>query len=223
MTERTWWNRENRPFDRTEIVADAVVHLLGIAIALSFGSVLLVVAIGQTATVSVIAVVVYLISLIAVLAISLAFNTWPVTPFKRHLARLDQAAIFLLISGTYTPILATLGPTPVAVGLLTAIWAASIVGIALKIFVPERFGRVAIVLYLAIGWSGLLVFQNLASILPPTSLWLILAGGIVYSLGIIFHLWEKLRFQNAVWHSFVVLGASLHLWATFESMAVFID
>ena len=76
---------------------------------------------------------------------------------------------------------------------------------------PHRFGRMAIVLYLAIGWSGVLVFGSMAHSLPAASLWLVLAGGIAYSAGIVFHLWEKLKFQNALWHTFVVAGATLHL------------
>ncbi len=85
---------------------------------------------------------------------------------------------------------------------------------------PHRFGRLAILLYLAIGWSGVLVFQQLGSSLPPVTLWLLVAGGIVYSLGIIFHLWEKLRFQNVLWHVFVVVAAMLHLAAILDCMVI---
>ena len=92
--------------------------------------------------------------------------------------------------------------------LLTAlVWGAAIIGIALKLIVPQRFGRLAILLYLAIGWSGVLVFQTLAAALPPASLWLLVAGGITYSAGIGFHLWDKLKFQNVLWHVFVVAGS----------------
>jgi hemolysin III len=90
--------------------------------------------------------------------------------------------------------------------------------VALKLIVPEKFGRMAIALYLAIGWSGILVFQSLAQTLPDSTLWLLLAGGVTYSAGIIFHLWEKLKFQNALWHVFVVAGASLHLLAVLDCM-----
>jgi hemolysin III len=166
------------------------------------------------------AIVLYLSSLLAVLGISLAFNLWPRTPVKRALARLDQAAIFLLIAGTYTPFLAIVGGTPIGNLMTVLIWGAALIGIALKLIVPHRFGRLAIFLYLGIGWSGVFVFQTLASSLPPTTIWLIVAGGITYSLGIIFHLWERLHFQNVVWHIFVVLGASLHLWAILDCMVL---
>ncbi|MDP1730136.1 MAG: hemolysin III family protein [Devosia sp.] len=213
------WNRA-RPVTVAEIVADGVVHGVGLVLAIAFGSILLAFAAYQTAPQELPALIVYVVSLFLALGVSLAFNLWPASPVKRLLARLDQAAIFLLIAGTYTPFLAVIGGTPAGEMLRAIVWGAALVGIALKLIVPERFGRLAIVLYLGIGWSGVLVFQTLATYLPPTTLWLIVAGGITYSLGIIFHLWERLKFQNALWHGFVVLGATLHLWAIFDCMVL---
>lgn len=216
----SWWSREQRPYTLAELIADGVVHILGLIIAIAAGSVLLALAITHTAPEAAPALVVYVGSLVAVLGVSLAYNLWPISPIKMYLARLDQAAIFLFIAGTYTPFLAVLGGTPMATVLTVFVWGASLIGIALKLVVPERFGRLAIALYLAIGWSGIFVFQSLAQTLPPLALWLVLAGGIVYSLGIIFHLWEKLKFQNVLWHVFVVAGACLHLWAVLDTMVI---
>ena len=104
--------------------------------------------------------------------------------------------------------------------MLAFVWAAALISIALKLLVPERFGRLALVLYLGIGFSGLTVFQFLAEVVPSSTLWLLLAGGVAYCSGIIFHLWERLRFHNVLWHSFVVIGASLHLWAILEALVL---
>jgi len=216
----SWWSREQRPFTMAELIADGVVHILGLVIAIAVGSILLTFAITHTAPEAAPALVVYVGSLVAVLGVSLAYNLWPVSPIKMHLARFDQAAIFLFIAGTYTPFLTVLGETPIATILTVFVWGASLTGIALKLIVPERFGRLAIALYLAIGWSGIFVFSSLAHSLPPLALWLLLAGGVVYSLGIIFHLWEKLKFQNVLWHVFVVSGACLHLWAVLDTMVI---
>lgn len=150
----------------------------------------------------------------------MAYNMWPVSPVKMHLARFDQAAIFLFIAGTYTPFLAIIGGTTTGMLMTAFVWGASLIGIGLKLIVPERFGRLAIALYLAIGWSGLLVFQSLAETLPASTLWLLVAGGATYSFGVIFHLWEKLKFQNVLWHIFVVAGASLHMWAVIDCMVI---
>lgn len=220
MTERSWWHRENRPFDAAELVADGVVHAVGIVAAVIAGTFLLAFAASHAPPSELIALSVYVLSLVVVLSVSLAYNLWPVTPTKMLLARCDQAAIFLFIAGSYTPFLTFIAGTPAGNAMTALVWGGSLVGIALKLIVPEKFGRLAILLYLAIGWSGVLVFQRLATTLSPTALGLVLAGGIVYSLGIVFHLWEKLRFQNALWHVFVVAGASLHLVAVIDAMVI---
>ena len=86
--------------------------------------------------------------------------------------------------------------------------------------VPQRFGRLAIIFYLGIGWSGVLVFQSLAATLPPITLWLMVAGGVTYSFGIIFRLWERLKFHNAVWHSFVVVASACHFGAVLDAVVL---
>lgn len=214
---RTWLNNV-RPYTLAELVADGIVHGIGLLTAIVAGTILLVYAASQTAPEVVPELVLYVGSMVVVLSASLAFNLWPSSPVKRFLARIDQAAIFLFIAGTYTPFLALIGHTPVADMMMALVWGAALVGIALKLIVPERFGRLAIVLYLAIGWSGVLVFQTLAMTLPASTLWLLVAGGIAYSAGIIFHVWDRLKFQNVLWHAFVVVGASLHLFATLDCM-----
>lgn len=216
----SWWSREQRPFTLAELVVDAVVHILGLVVAIAAGAVLLALTAMHTAPEAFPALIVYVSTLIVVLGVSLAYNMWPVSPIKRHLARFDQAAIFLFIAGSYTPFLAVIGGTQAGAIMMSLVWGASLIGVALKLIVPQRFGRLAIALYLAIGWSGVVVFQALAQELPSSTLWLLLAGGVTYSAGIVFHLWEKLKFQNALWHVFVVIGASLHLWAVLDCMVI---
>lgn len=216
---RHWW-RNGRHYSPAEIIADGIVHGVGLLFALGLGSVLVVFAAIGTARAELPAIVIYLVSLLTVLGVSLAFNMAPVSPFKKLMARFDQAAIFLFIAGTYTPLLAVMGSGTTVQLLTVVVWGAALVGIALKLIVPERFGRLAILLYLAIGWSGVLVFQTMATTLPPVAFWLVLAGGITYSAGIVFHLWEKLKFQNVLWHVFVVAGSILHLWAIFDCMVL---
>jgi hemolysin III len=216
---RTWWHR-SRPLSLAELVADGIVHGIGITSALSLGTVLVVFAAIGPARTDLPAIIFYLISLLMVLGVSLAFNLAPVSHFKKVMARLDQAAIFLFIAGSYTPFLAMLGRSGQVQLLTAAVWGAALIGIALKLIVPEKFGRLAILLYLGIGWSGVLVFQNLAATLPPVALWLLVAGGITYSAGIVFHLWERLKFHIALWHLFVVAGSMLHLWAIFDCMVL---
>lgn len=210
--------RKRRAFTLAELIADGIVHGVGLLVALIAGTVLLTVAIMQTATSEVAALAIYVTSFVVLLTVSMAFNLCPPGPLKPWLARLDQAAIFLFIAGTYTPFLAALGDVPLAEKLLLFVWGTALIGVALKLLVPQHFGRLAIPFYLAIGWSGVVVFQALAAALPATAMWLLVAGGVAYSTGIIFHLWERLHFQNVVWHGFVVIGASLHLTAIFQAV-----
>jgi hemolysin III len=92
----------------------------------------------------------------------------------------------------------------------------AIVGVVLKAGVagPLRPGRVG--LYLAMGWSGVMLYDAVATALPAMAMWFVVAGGALYSFGVIFHAWQRLRFQNAIWHSFVLLGAACHYTAVLD-------
>jgi hemolysin III len=97
-----------------------------------------------------------------------------------------------------------------AIALLIGVWCVAAVGIMIKLVWPGRFDRLAVVLFLAMGWSGFMIYDTVVASLPTLTLWFIAAGGLLYSFGVIFHAWHRLRFQNAIWHSFVLLGAACH-------------
>jgi hemolysin III len=205
---------------RAELIADGVVHAIGIVLAIAAGSALLAVAAFRVEPGEYAAAVFYVVSLLTVLTISCIYNLWPVSRTKWILRRFDHAAIFLLIAGTYTPILAQVTDTATARTMIVVVWAAAAAGIVMKLLLPGRFDRAAVVFYLAIGWSGVAIARTLAQTLPPSTLWLILAGGIVYSCGVVFFVWQRLRFQNALWHACVVTGASLHLAAVTDCLVI---
>ncbi|MER8992591.1 hemolysin III family protein [Mesorhizobium sp. M0678] len=208
-------------YSRAEIIADGIVHAVGIVLAIAAGSTLLALAAYRTGPGEYVAAAFYVVSLLTVLSVSLAYNVWPVSsPAKWILRRFDHAAIYLLIAATYTPFLAQLGGPPLAVSMIVLVWTAAAVGIAIKVFLPGRFDRLAIVFYLAIGWSGIVLVEPLVRTLPATSIALIVAGGIVYSCGVIFFAWKGLRFHNALWHGFVVTGAGLHLAAMVDCLVI---
>ena len=196
-------------YDRTEIIADGVVHSIGICLGL-VGAIAIVAIAAKLDGIDVAPVLVYVIGLITMLAFSAAYNMWPVSPAKWILRRFDHSAIYLLIAGTYTPFLPQISNTIVSAILGVGVWFSAIIGMALKLALPGRFDRLAIVLYLLLGWSGVFAYDSIASTLPSASIWLLAIGGILYSLGTLFHMWEHLRFQNAIWHGFVLLGASCH-------------
>ncbi|TPI35381.1 hemolysin III family protein [Mesorhizobium sp. B3-1-6] len=208
-------------YSRAEIIADGIVHAVGIVLAIAAGSTFLALAAFHSGPGEYTAAVFYVVSLLTVLSVSLTYNLWPVSwPAKWILRRFDHAAIYLLIAATYTPFLAQLHNTPLALPMIVVVWSAAAAGIAIKMFLPGRYDRLAIVFYLAIGWSGVVLAGPLVETLPTTSVALLVAGGIIYSCGVVFFAWKGLRFHNAVWHGFVVTGAGLHLAAMVDCLVI---
>jgi hemolysin III len=196
-------------YNRAEIIADGVVHAIGVCLGL-IGAVTLVVMAVKIERIDVAPILVYVIGLITMLAFSAAYNMWPVSPVKWVLRRFDHSAIYLLIAGTYTPFVGQMKNALASAGLGIGVWLSAAVGMALKLALPGRFERLAVILCLLLGWSGVIAYDSLASAIPSSSLWLLAIGGILYSLGTVFHVWRRLRFHNAIWHGFVLLAASCH-------------
>lgn len=199
-----------RRYDASEIIADGIVHGVGVVAALIAVTALIFYATVWGTSGALAASWIYGIGLVASLGISFAYNIWPRSPVKWMLRRLDHSAIFILIAATYTPFLVAALPDPLVLANLVGIWCVAAFGIVLKCVWPGRFDKLAIILYLAMGWSGIVLYSRLYDVLSLATLLLILTGGVIYTSGVVFHLWEKLRFQNAIWHGFVVTAAGVH-------------
>ena len=205
------WN-----YDRAELIADGIVHGIGVFSALIAVTVLIVLAAVFASAYAIVTVSVYAAGLLAMLGFSAAYNLWPVSRRKWLLRRFDHSAIYVLIAATYTPIFAQLPDRVFAMSLLAGVWGVAAIGIVIKLVFPGRFDRLSVGLYLAMGWSGIIAYDAGLSALPKVALWLILAGGLLYSFGIVFHAWQRLRFQNVIWHCFVLLGAACHYTAVLD-------
>lgn len=205
------WN-----YDRHEILADGVVHAIGVGLGLIAATALVLTACFFATAADIAAVSVYAAGLVMMLALSATYNLFPVSRWKWILRRFDHSAIYVLIAATYTPFIAHMKMSVTSVALMAGVWIVAAAGIVLKLFFPGRFDRLAIVLYLAMGWSGVMVYDVIADALPSLTLWLIAIGGLLYSSGVIFHVWERLRFHNAIWHGFVLLAASCHYAAVLD-------
>jgi hemolysin III len=203
-------------YDRAELIADGIVHGIGVFGGVVAATVLIVLAAVFASTYEIVSVSVYAAGLLAMLGFSAAYNLWPISRGKWLLRRLDHSSIYILIAATYTPVFAQLQDRVFAMSLLAGVWSVAAVGIVLKLFFPGRFDRVSIGLYLAMGWSGLIACDAGISSLPQLALWFIVAGGLLYSFGVIFHAWRRLRFQNVIWHCFVLLGAACHYTAVLD-------
>jgi hemolysin III len=206
------------PYDRTEILADGIVHGAGIVLGL-IGSVAILALAIKLKPIQFAPTLIYSAALLVMLAISAAYNMWPVSPTKWWLRRLDHSTIYLLIAGTYMPFLSLLKNGTVWTVLMAGIWSSALLGVVLKLALPGRFDRLSIALYLLMGWSGLVAYEYFIPVLPSLALWLLAAGGIFYSLGTMFHIWESLHFQNAIWHGFVLVAATCHYSAVLTCLA----
>ncbi|MGH6780078.1 MAG: PAQR family membrane homeostasis protein TrhA [Bradyrhizobium sp.] len=205
------WN-----YDRTELIADGIVHAVGVVLGLIAATALVVLAAVYTDPVDLVGVSIYVAGLLTMLVLSATYNLWPVSRAKWVLRRFDHSAIYVLIAATYTPFILDMKTSVFAIALLIGVWCVAIFGIVMKLGWPGRFDRLSIGLYLALGWSGAMLYDRVVAALPTLALWLVLAGGALYTLGVIFHSWRTLRFQNVIWHSFVLLGAACHYTAVLE-------
>jgi len=207
-----------RPYGRGEQIADRYVHLAGLAAAL-VGSVVLVAAAAERArALMIVSVAVYGIGLICMIGASALYNAAAATPRKEWFRRLDHAAIFLMIAGTYTPfVLVRMGGTW-GFGIAGVVWLAAISGIALKLLYPSRLEGISTALYLALGWVIVVAPGQLFAAVPLTAFVLLAIGGLLYCLGIIFHLWHRLPYHNAIWHGFVLGAAGCHWVAVFDGV-----
>src|SRR6266700_314259 len=210
-TDAIRWN-----YDRAEMIADGVVHGIGISAGLVAATVLIVLTAIYATTADVVVVSIYVAGLLSMLVFSATYNLWPVSRTKWVLRRFDHSAIYVLIAATYTPFIMEMKHSIFALALLVGVWCVAIFGIVLKLVWPGRFDRVSVGLYLALGWSGIMLYDSVVTALPTLALACVIAGGVLYSLGVIFHAWRRLRVQNVIWHCFVLLGAGCHYTAVLD-------
>ncbi|KAI95665.1 DNA-binding protein [Rhodomicrobium udaipurense JA643] len=208
--------KDARPFfpsyTRAEQIADAGVHAAGVTFAAVASVWLLVEAAGAVSGAHLAAVIVYCLGLVAMFSASAAYNLAPERRAKELLRRADHAAIFVMIAGSYTPFAVVVGGGA-GIGMLVAVWAIAALGVFVKLRFPRRFDRLCVALYLAQGWIVLAALRPLVRALPEDALTLLVAGGVVYTAGVPFHLMEWMRFHNVIWHVFVLAGAATQFFA----------
>jgi len=180
---------------------------VSVLFSLAAAALLLVGAIGVLPAAIFVGLTVYSIGLVGMFAASAAYNLVSHVGVKEILRRLDHAAIFVMIAGSYTPFALVVGGM-IGHALLAAVWAIAAIGVVIKLRFPRRFDKFSVLLYLGQGWIVLFALDSIVAALPVRALTLLVAGGIVYTLGVGFHLMEGLRFHNVIWHIFVLGGAA---------------
>lgn len=200
---------ESSRYDPTELLADRVVHVVGIIGGLAGMAWLLCRLPPDASTKLTLSLWIYGFGLLAMLTASALYNFASPGPVKAQLRRLDHAMIFVMIAGSYTPF--ALDAFPVFSGrlLLGIIWILALAGVFLKLVAKPRTNRLSVSLYIGMGWVIIGFFPILVASITERSLLLLISGGVVYSVGGGIHAWGGVRFHNVIWHIMVLLGAAL--------------
>jgi len=201
---------ESRLPSRAELVADGVVHVIGITAGTTGAVVLVTLAAVYGGGIQFTTALIYATGLLCMLGFSAAYNLARSSRWRPLLQRFDHAAIFVMIAGTYTPITVLRLDGLWGVGLTSAVWSLATLGMIGKLLRWVWIERMSTAFYILLGWTVLLAIDPLLDALETQTLVLLGIGGALYTLGVVFHVWERLPFQNAVWHCFVLTAASVH-------------
>jgi hemolysin III len=193
-------------YARAERIADGVIHGLGVSFALTGAVLLVVFAALQAEAGQIAAVIIYGAALVATFTASALYHMTPWEGLRPTLRRFDHAAIYLKIAGTYTPLVVLIG-SAFAYVVLGIVWALALIGMAIRLLRRGKTGRIGPAIYLFMGWLSVLLVWPMIQSYPPLVLTLVLTGGLLYTLGVIFFRWESLRYSNAIWHGFVLAAS----------------
>ena len=197
---------------RREEGANSVTHAVGAVLAVA-GLVVLAVSASRHGTArSIVGCVVFGAALVFLYSASTLYHSvGPGHPRAKAVLRvLDHSAIFLLIAGTYTPFTLVSLRGPWGWSLFGVVWSLALAGIALRLVLRRRPTTLFVALYLAMGWCALVAVKPLLAALVPGGIALLAAGGVAYSMGVVFYAWRSLPYAHAIWHGFVLAGSAFH-------------
>ena len=213
------YRMKKRQLSLDELLADGIVHALALLAGLIAFPLLLFHALTSAGIGTFAALAVYAAGFFLMWGFSLAYNMTPPSALKWLLRRFDHSMIYVMIAGTYTAVIPHLDSAAWAWVLGVVVWTGAALGIIVKVVLPGRYDRLSILAYILLGWVGVIAIGPVSAALPSVSLWLLAAGGLTYVAGVAFYVWERLRFQNAIWHLFVAVAAGLHFAAVAVAVA----
>ena len=205
---------------RAERLADWWVHAVGLVLAAGGGIALFLYSSSHAGWAVAAATSLYATCLIAMLACSAAYNLTKVSRARPFLRRLDEAAIFVMIAGSYTPFTTQRLEGAWVWSMTILVWAIAAAGVAGKLLAPRVSERAWTLLYVAFGWVAVIAIQPLIQGVTMVALALLVLGGLVYTTGALIFLKDGVPFRRAIWHSFVVTAAAIHYAAIFAGVAV---
>jgi hemolysin III len=205
--------REKRPYSLGEEIANSVIHGIGIALSIAALVLLVAVAVLSGDPYRLAAAIVYGVSLILEYTASTLYHAFPQPSVKHVFKVLDHCGIYLLIAGTYTPFCLVTLRNDGGWWLFAVVWTLALGGIAVEAFWAYRPRWLSALVYLGLGWIAILMVRPLTENLAPAGLWLLIAGGVAYSVGTIFYVLKRVKYMHAIWHLWVLAGSTLHFLA----------
>ena len=202
-------------YSTTEEIAHSVTHGIGVLLSVVGLATLIVYSSRYGDAWHIVSSSIYGVTLIALYTASALYHGVTAPRFKNVLQRLDHAAIFLLIAGTYTPFTLVNLRGGWGWSLFGTVWSVAVAGAIMELLVTQRSRRISIGLYLGLGWLVAIAIQPMLANVAPGGLVLLVVGGLCYSLGVIFYVWRTLAFHHAIWHLFVLAGSAAHFFAVF--------
>jgi hemolysin III len=203
-----------------EHIADGVIHFLGVVGSLIAASLLVYYSTLGSNAANTPPLIIYAIGLIATFVFSAAYNMTMHPQTKAILRRLDHAAIFVMIAGTYTPLALISVGGDLGIFLAITVWVIAAVGVFIKLFFPGKVARISLALYLGQGWLAVVAIKPISEALSPFAMTLLVAGGLIYTAGVIVYSRDDWRFNRAIWHSFVLCAASIHYIAVLDIASI---
>lgn len=203
-----------------EEIANAISHGVGLLFFLIAIPFLFIKNIRNYRRTKIVGTILYSIGLASVYTSSTLFHAIQAKGLKEVFHLLDHLSIFFLIAGTMTPVVLKYTSKKMSTFFLIKAWTIVVIGVCYKLFVTDQSKIISLGLYLGLGWTVVLIIKPLIQNMPKSIFWLVASGGLVYSLGTIFFVWETLPYAHMVWHLFVLTASILHFSAVYKSMAM---
>lgn len=203
-----------------EEIFNSVTHGVGSLLSIAGTVVLIVFSAVNSDAFAVVSSAVYGASLIILYTMSTLYHSITNEKAKKFFRIMDHNTIFFLIAGTYTPYTLAVLRSPLGWVLFGIVWGAAAIGIVLNSIDLEKFSKISVVCYIAMGWVIIIAVKPLMNSMPFISFALLVAGGIFYTIGVIFYAIKKVKYFHSVWHIFTVIGSALHYFSVFTAIAI---
>ena len=205
-----------RPLSKGEEIANSITHGIGALLSIVALVILIIVAGRHDDIWHIVSFSIYGCTLVLLYLSSTLYHSFSSPRIKNIFARFDHISIFLLIAGTYTPILLTSLRGVWGWTLFGIIWSIALAGVVIRSIWVYRFRKLMVAIYLLMGWMFVLAGNQIYHSLPSISITFLVLGGVAYSVGVIFYLWRKLPYGHGIWHLFVLAGSVLHFFAIYS-------